>query len=264
MSKKYSKIEIIPIQLPLVTRGKDVARLIIESAKTLGVEFENEDIVAVADKILAVSNGRVANFSKIKPSTKAKELSKKFDLEPEFVELVLGEAETVFGGVPKALLTLKHGVYIANAGIDHKNLPKNEASLWPEEPNLAAKTLRESIQNLTHKKLGVLLVDSHVTPLRMGTIGFALGIAGFEPIKDVRGVPDLYGKPLLITRINIADSLAAMANLAMGETDERTPVSIIRGAPVKVTDSYDPLSVRIDIKTDLFSTIFGVNRKDTQ
>lgn len=261
MSKHPSNIKVIPIRLPLVTSGKDVAGLIVESVKMLGVAFENGDIIVVADKVLAVSNGRVADFAKIKPSAKAKKLAKKYDLEPEFVEIVLGEADAVFGGVSKALLTLRHGVYIANAGIDHKNLPKNKASLWPEDPNLAAKALRESIQNLTHKRLGILLVDSHVAPLRVGTIGFALGIAGFEPLKDVRGALDLYGKPLLITRINVADSLAAIANLAMGETDEQTPAALIRGASVQVTDTYDPFSIRIDIETDLFSTVFGVSRK---
>lgn len=264
MSKPPERIEVIPIRVPLITKGTDVARRIADSAKALRVVIEDEDIIAVADKVLAVSSGRVADFSKIKPSPKAKKLAKKYDLEPEFVELVLGEAEVIFGGVSRALLTLKHGVFIANSGIDHKNLPKNQASLWPKDPNMTAKDLRESLQRLTGRRLGVVLVDSHVAPLRMGTIGFALGIAGFEPTKDVRGMLDLYGKPLLITRINVADSLAAMANLAMGETDERMPVAIIRGAPVHVTDSYDPLSVRITLEDDLFSTIFKVTRKVSQ
>jgi coenzyme F420-0:L-glutamate ligase/coenzyme F420-1:gamma-L-glutamate ligase len=261
MSKPPKRIEVIPIQVPLVTRGIDVAKLIVESAKTLGITFEDEDIVAVADKVLAISDGRVADFTKIEPSAKARRLAEKYDLEPGFVELVLREAEAVYGGVPRALLTLKHGVFIANAGIDHKNVPKDYASLWPEDPNKTAKVLRATLQKLTGRRLGVLLVDSHVAPLRMGTIGFALGVAGFEPVKDCRGMLDLYGKPLLITRINIADSLAAVANLAMGETGERAPVAVIRGALVQVTDSYDPLSLRIAVENDLYSTVFNVARK---
>jgi len=261
MSEPPKRIEVIPIQVPLITKGTDVAKLIVESARTLGIAFEDEDIVAVADKVLAVADGRIVDYTGVKPSAEAKKLARKYDLEPGFVELVLREAEAVYGGVPRALLTLKHGVFVANAGIDHKNVPKNHASLWPTDPNLAAKALRASLQDMTNKRLGVLLVDSHVAPLRLGTIGLALGVAGFEPVKDCRGMPDLYGKPLLITRVNVADSLAAMANLAMGETDERTPIAIVRGAPVQVTDSYDPLAVRIAVEEDLYSTVFNVSRK---
>jgi coenzyme F420-0:L-glutamate ligase len=183
-------------------------------------------------------------------------LAEKSGLEPGFVELVLREAEHVYGSVSRALLTMKHGVLVANAGIDHKNAPPNHACLWPEDPNATAEVLRHSLQELTGKKLGVLLVDSHVAPLRMGTVGFALGLAGFEPIRDCRGAVDLYGKPLLITRMNLADDLASAAHLAMGETDERVPVVIVRGAPVKVTDEYDSGALRIPVSQDLYLTVF--------
>ena len=261
MPEHSSKIEVTPIQLPLIKRGMDVPTLIVEAAKKLKITFNDGDVLAVADKVLAVSNGRVADLIKVNPSPKARRLAKKYNLEPEFVEIVLKDADAVYGGVSRALLTLKHGVFIANSGIDHKNMPENEASLWAEDPNDSAKLLREALQNLTHKKLAVILVDSHVIALRAGTVGFALGIAGFEPLRDVRGFLDLYGKPLLITQVNMADSLAAMANLVIGETDERTPVALIHGAPIQVTDSYNPLSVRIDIEADLFSSIFKVSRK---
>ena len=261
MSTHSSKIEVTPIRLPLIKRGMNVPTLIVNEAKKLEIIFEDGDVLAVADKILAVSDGRVADLAKVNPSPKAIRIAKEYDLEPEFVEIVLKDADAVYGGVQRALLTLKHGVFIANSGIDHKNLPKNKASLWPEDPNGSAKLLRDSLQNLTHTKLGVILVDSHVMPLRAGTIGFALGIAGFEPLRDVRGFLDLFGKPLLITQVNIADSLAAMANLVIGETNECTPVALIHGAPIQITDCYNPLSVRIDIEADLFSSIFEVNRK---
>lgn len=254
------RIEVVPLEFPLITKGMDVAKLIVESAKSSTIGLEDGDIVAAADKVLAVSEGRVVDYSSVKPSGRARLLAKKYDLEPGFTEVVVQESDTIYGGVHRALLTLKHGVFIANAGIDHKNVPKDHASLWPEDPNESARRLRQSLQTLTGKRLGVLLVDSHLAPLRTGTIGFALGVAGFEPVRDCRGLPDLYGKPLLITTVNVADSLAAMANFVMGETDESTPAAVIRGAQVMVTDKYDPFSVRIPVENDLFSVIFGVSR----
>ena len=79
----------------------------------------------------------------------------------------------------------------------------------------------------------------------MGTTGFALSFAGFNPIKDCRGKLDLYGKPLLITRINLVDDLAAAAHLLIGETNERTPLVIIRGAPIEVIEDYDANQIKI-------------------
>jgi coenzyme F420-0:L-glutamate ligase len=260
----FQKIEITPIRMPLIQRGADVAHQLLSSATEVGLNLQNEDIVAVADKILAIAEGRVVDYTKIEASPKARHLAEKFDLEPGFVELVLREAEQMYGGVPRALLTMKHGVLIANAGIDHKNVPVDNACLWPENPNATAQALRRSLQSLTGKRLGVVLVDSHVAPLRMGTVGFALGIAGFEPVRDCRGALDLYGKPLLITRVNVADDLASAAHLAMGETDERVPVAIIRGAPVRVTDDYDPESIRIPASLDLFMTVFRYTGKSLE
>ncbi|MEM2921041.1 MAG: coenzyme F420-0:L-glutamate ligase [Candidatus Bathyarchaeia archaeon] len=257
------KVEIIPIRMPLVEAGVDVAQQIVKSVIEAGTKLEDGDIVAVADKILATAEGRTINYTKVEASQKARELAREFNLEPGFVELVLREAEHVYGGVQRALLTLKHGVLVANAGIDHKNAPVNHACLWPENPHAAAKALKDSLQRLTGKRLGVLLVDSHVTPLRMGTTGFALGLAGFEPVKDCRGALDLYGKPLLITRMNIADDLASAAHLVMGETDERVPVAILRGAPVEVVDEGDPKSLYIPVSEDLYMTVFRSREKST-
>lgn len=102
----------------------------------------------------------------------------------------------------------------------------------------------------------MILVDSHVNPMRMGTIGFALGIAGLKPIRDCRGSLDLYDKPLIITRMNIADDLAAAAHLLMGETTERTPIIIIRGAPIELTEEYDPNEVIIPKNECMYMRVF--------
>lgn len=140
----FQKINVIPIRTPLAERSADVAQLILRSATEAGTNLEDGDIVAVADKILAIAEGRVVDYTKVEPSTKARKLAERFDLEPGFVELVLREAEQVYGGVSRALLTMKHGVLVANAGIDHKNAPPNHACLWPEDPNATAKNLRDS------------------------------------------------------------------------------------------------------------------------
>ena len=251
----------LPIKTPLVKVEDDVIKVILEAIATTGLKIEDRDILLVADKIVATSEGRVVDYDSIKPTRKARNLAEKYSLEPSFVELILKEAEEIYGGVPRALLTLKNKVLIANAGIDHKNAPENSACLWPINPNETAKRMWKFLSERTGKKIGLILIDSHVNPMRVGTTGFALGIAGIKPIKDCRGLLDLYHRPLLITRMNIADDLAAAAHLVMGETSESTPLVIIRSAPVEVTDNYDPNEVVISKDDCIYMRVFLSKRK---
>jgi coenzyme F420-0:L-glutamate ligase/coenzyme F420-1:gamma-L-glutamate ligase len=253
-------MKVLPIEMPLIQKGDDIVPIFLDVIHDKGLELEDGDIVAFADKIAAISEGRVINLERVKPSEEAKALAERYVLEPGFVEVVLQEADEIFGGVARALLTVKNDIIIANAGMDHKNAPVHSATLWPSNPNDTAAKLRRTLERTTGKRLGVLLVDSHVVPMRMGTLGFALGVAGFRPVKDCRGMKDLYGKPLRITRINLADDLASAAHLVMGETTERIAIAIIRDSNVSITDDYDPREVVIPKEECLFMKNLGRDR----
>ena len=253
-------MKLIPIKMPLIHKGDDIIAIFLNVLHDKGLKLEDGDIVAFADKIAAISEGRVINFEYVEPSEEAKALAERYVLEPGFVEVVLREADEIFGGVIRALLTVKNDIIIANAGMDHKNAPVHSATMWPSNPNDTAAKLRGKLECTTGKRVGVLLVDSHVAPMRMGTLGFALGIAGFRPVKDCRGMKDLYGKPLRITRINLADDLASAAHLVMGETTERIAIAIIRNSNVTITDDYDPREVVIPKEECLFMKNLGKDR----
>jgi coenzyme F420-0:L-glutamate ligase len=255
-------MELIPVLTPMVERGDVVVDVLIRALREQQCQLQAGDIVAVADKIMAIAEGRTAKLDTIDPSQCANTLASKYHLEPPFVELVLREADEVLGGVARALLTTKNGIIIANAGIDHKNAPDGTAALWPTNPNDTAANLRRDICENTGNTVGVILVDSHVIPMRMGTVGFALGIAGFNPVLDCRGVPDLYGQPLVITRFNIADDLAAAAHYHMGETTQRVPFVIIRDSGVEMADSWNPDAVKIPQHDCMFMTNLRKNEGD--
>ena len=224
------------------TTLKDTVESICDEASKVGickaVNFNSPNQIVISGELSAIK--------------KAIELAEKYHLEPGFAELVTREADVIMGGVYRAVLTVRDGIMVANAGIDHKNVPEDCAALWPDNPNQRAKEIRERIMKITGKKVGVILVDSRVMPLRRGTIGFALGFSGIKPTIDCRGKKDLYGKSLKITYMNVIDDLAATAHLLMGETDERVPLVIIRGAPVEITDDYDPDEVKIPYKDCIY------------
>lgn len=229
-------MHLCPIRTRIVRLGDDLAELVHEALERQHLEVENDDVLALASKIVAYSQGRVVKLSGVRPSEKARQMAKEYSLEPEFAELILREAGKVYGGVERAVLTLKDGVITPNAGIDNKNAPVGSAVLWPENLAEWLRVFRGEINRRTGKRVAVIVVDSGLIPLRIGTVGLALGVAGFKPIREWRGRKDLYGRTILITRHAVADDLASAAHLLMGEAAERTPVVLIKDAPVDFDD----------------------------
>lgn len=241
------------VRTRLVKAGDDLVEIILESLKEQKLQLENNDVLALTSKIVSYSEGRIAKLSDVKPSKKAKQLAKKYSLKPEFAELILQEADRICGGVERAVLTLKNGILTANAGIDNKNAPVNSAVLWPEDASKWAKNFRNEIKRRTGKQVAVVIVDSGLIPLRIGTIGLALAVAGFKPIKECRGEKDLYGKPITITRQAVADDLASAAHLLMSEAAEKVPVVLIKNAPVDFDDNvYGPADMMMPFKECIF------------
>jgi coenzyme F420-0:L-glutamate ligase/coenzyme F420-1:gamma-L-glutamate ligase len=236
-----------------VKTGDNVVQVALNALKKQNLQLENNDILAFTSKIIAYAEGRLIRLDEVKPSQKARELARKFCLQPEFAELILREADKIYGGVEKALLTLKNGILTANAGIDNKNVPQGFVVLWPLNPRKWARKTRENIKRETGKHVGVLVVDSGLVPLRIGTSGVALAVAGFKPIRDTRGWKDIYGKPLIITRHAVADDLASAAHLLMGEAAEKKPIVLIKEAPVDFDDNaYDAENMAMPLKECIF------------
>jgi coenzyme F420-0:L-glutamate ligase len=253
------------VETRVIKTGDDPVEVILQSLREQNLTLEDNDILAVTSKIIACAEGRVAKLSDVKPSDKAKELAQQFSLQPEFAELILREADKIYGGVEKAILTLKNGVLTANAGIDNKNAPLNHVILWPNNPQKWARKIREEIKRRIGKEVAVLIVDSGLVPLRMGTSGLALAVAGFKPVRDCRGEKDIYGKSLVITRHAVADDLASAAHLLMGEATEKTPVVLIKDAPVDFDDCvYGSADMMMPFKECIFMNNFLGNLCDSK
>ena len=243
-----------------VIKARDnLVDVILESLRDQSLKIEDGDILALASKVVAYAENRILKLENVKASEEARKLADRFSLTPEFAELILREADRIYGGVENAVLTLKNDVLTANAGIDRKNTPEGFVALWPKHVKEAAKCLKEEIMRKTGKNVAVLIVDSRLTPLRMGTTGLALAVAGFKPVKDCRGEGDIFGKPLIITRHAIADDLASAAHLLMGETTEKTPVILIRDAPVDFEDRvYGSEDMMIQFDRCIFMGTFNI------
>jgi coenzyme F420-0:L-glutamate ligase/coenzyme F420-1:gamma-L-glutamate ligase len=246
-----------------IAAGDNVVQVALDALRKQKLLLEDNDILAFTSKIVAHAEGRVMKLEEVKPSDRARKLARKFSLQPQFAELILREADKIYGGVEKAILTLKDNVLTANAGIDNKNAPPSFVVLWPLNPQEWVRRAREEIKRKTGKLVGVLIVDSGLMPLRIGTSGLALATAGFKPIRDVRGWKDIYGKPVIITRQAVADDLASATHLVMGEAAEKTPIVLVKDAPVDFDDvAHGSEEMMMPSKQCIFMGTFLSGRSD--
>ena len=177
-------------------------------------------------------------------------------------ELIKKEAEFYLdrNQVPNkyAVLTLKQNILIPTAGIDESNA-KGYFILWPENPYQVAKEIYYFIKkNYKLKKFGVIISDSHTTPLRWGTSGIAIAYFGFYPVRDYRGVKDIFGRKLKVTLANLVDGFTTAAVLVMGEGIEKTPLAIIEDIDFVKFKEFDPTKnnpVEINPDDDIYAPL---------
>ena len=164
---------------------------------------------------------------------------------------MLGETARIVRARPPFMITeTRHGFVCASAGVDHSNAPEpGTVVLLPLDPDASARRIRDSLRELTGREVAVIVSDSFGRPFRHGTTDVAIGVAGMEPLLDLRGTVDRVGYVLRSSRVAIADELAAAADLARGKHDQ-VPVVVVRG--VRVTGDGDASELVMRAERDLF------------
>lgn len=219
--------------LPEIERGADLAKQIVAAAKKAGLRFEAEDILVVAQKIVSKAEGAVVRLATVKPSAEALELGEQLKKDPRVVELVLKESRRILRRDRVLIVETHHGFVCANAGIDHSNVPGEDAvTLLPRNPDRSAKKIAAALRRKTGKRIAVIISDTFGRPWRLGLTDVAIGAAGLAVLRDLRGARDRQGKPLTATILAVADELAAAAGLLMGKS-EGIPAVLIRGYQYK-------------------------------
>ena len=220
--------------IKLVEPGDDLCAIAVAAFAANGIVPEPGDVLVVAQKIVSKAEGRYVDVTTVEPSERAVALAAEVDKDPRFVEVVLSESKRVVRHRP-GLLIVEHrlGFVMANAGIDHSNLPTQAGGervlLLPQNPDGSALALRTELVDTFGTEISVIICDSFGRAWRKGTVGIALGAAGLPALIDMRGQPDLFGRELLVTETGFADEIAAAAGLLMGQADEAVPMVLVRG-----------------------------------
>jgi len=230
--------------IPLIKPGDDLVKVISQSLGLTEIDLVDGDILIIAQKIISKAEGRLVNLAAVTPSRWAEELAEKTEKDPRLIELVLQESSDVLRYRPGVIIVEhKLGFVCANAGIDHSNVRGvgDEFDDWvlllPLDPDRSANLIRRRLEEISEKRLGVMIIDSHGRAWRLGTVGVAIGISGMPGVVDLYGKKDLFDYELHATLVGAADELAAAASLMMGQAAEKTPVVHARGFPYQLRDA---------------------------
>ncbi len=216
--------------IPMVKAGDDPAVLIAQGLKQTGLELRDGDIVLVCQKIVSKAEGRMVHLGDVEPSAFARNYAARWGKDPRLVEIVLRQTSRIVrndNGV--MIVETGPGWVCANAGVDESNtLDDDRALLLPLDADASAARIRSGLQRLTRAQVAVLVTDTFGRPWRDGLTEVCIGVAGINPMLDLRGTTDLGGRELHHTVVAVADELAAAGGLLM-EKAAGIPAVHVRG-----------------------------------
>ena len=226
-----------PVKTRIFREGEDIVAFITKHIPKL----KEGTVLAVTSKIVALSESRTVVAKS------------KGDRE----KVIKAESEWAIESFPNWWLTVKDGTFAINAGIDKSNA-NGKIVLLPKDSFRAAESIRTQLRkHYKVKRLGVIITDSRVAPLRRGVFAMALGYAGIRGLRDYRGKPDIFGRKLKVTQVNIPDSLATAAALVMGEGSEQQPLAVIENPPVEFCETVNKRELRIAPGKDIYQKLFA-------
>ena len=233
--------------------------LILSAITRQGFMPEPSSVVVIAQKVVSKAEGRLILLDTVKVTPEARTLAQETGKDDRLVTLILQESKALIRVRP-GLIIAEHrtGHILANAGIDSSNVgvTDDEAGshvlLWPEDPDGSASKLSAYLTEALGFTVPVVINDSLGRPWRMGTVGFAIGVSGFEPVWDQVGERDLDGRIMQVTAPAIADSLAAAASLVQGETDQGQPVVWVEGFQARESGEATAGHLLRPVEQDMF------------
>ncbi|MDQ1625699.1 MAG: dehydro coenzyme reductase / coenzyme F420-0:L-glutamate ligase / coenzyme, partial [Actinomycetota bacterium] len=200
--------------LPEIQAGDDLATL-LAAALEGGTPLEDGDVLVVTSKVVAKAEGRVVAIDRDEA------------VAAETVRVVATRGRT-------RIVETRHGLVLASAGVDTSNTVAGTVVLLPVDPDASARALRSRVLQLLGVDVAVVVSDTFGRAWRAGLVDQAIGVAGLEPLDDLRGRADHHGNVLDQTVTAVADEVAAAADLVKGKLAGR-PVAVVRGLASRLT-----------------------------
>ncbi|MHB8631944.1 MAG: coenzyme F420-0:L-glutamate ligase [Candidatus Limnocylindria bacterium] len=229
-------VMLIPVDgLPEITPGVDLAAMLVAALRATGRSLESGDILALAQKVVSKSEGRIRKLADVVPGAAAERMAAESGRDPKGLQVVLDETVRIVRWQRGVLIVeTKHGFVCANAGVDHSNAgAPDTVILLPIDPDASAARVRERIRAETGVDVPVVITDTFGRAWREGHLNVAIGISGLPALRRYIGEFDPDGYEMRVTEIAFADEVAAATELVMGKLDRR-PAAVVRGLAMPV------------------------------
>jgi F420-0:gamma-glutamyl ligase len=216
-------MKVSAIRTPIVKPGEDLHAFLAAQLPQL----TEKSIVAITSKIISFAQNRLVPLESGKPG-------ERHALARKEADLYLDPSKSKYN----IMLTIKNSLLAVNAGIDESNA-QGQYVLWPENLQETTNGIWEFLrQHFGLKELGVIVTDSKTMPLRWGVTGTAIAHCGFEALINKIGTPDIFGKNLEMTQVNVMESVGIAAAFEMGEGNEQQPLAVVTeiAQPVQFQD----------------------------
>jgi coenzyme F420-0:L-glutamate ligase/coenzyme F420-1:gamma-L-glutamate ligase len=194
-----------------VRPGDDLAGLLAAAVDDL----QDGDVIVVTQKVVSKAEAQLVPIDPNDPESKAK------IVEGESVRVLRRRGDLVISET-------RHGFICANAGVDLSNVENGWAALLPENPDRSARRIRDALRHRLEVDVAIIISDTFGRVWRRGLTDVAIGCAGIQPVVDLRGTTDGYGRELEVTEVCVVDELAAAAELVMGKATG-TCAAVVRG-----------------------------------
>ncbi|WP_372736173.1 coenzyme F420-0:L-glutamate ligase [Nocardioides sp.] len=204
---------VAPDGVPEVRPGDDLAALLLAVT-----DVADGDIVVVTSKVVSKSEGRLI------PG-----VDRDAAIAQESVRVVARRG-------PTSIVSTRHGLTMAAAGVDNSNVALGTLALLPLDPDDSARRLRTEITARTGVRVAVVITDTAGRPWRQGQTDIAIGAAGLTVLDDHAGREDAHGNPLAVTAPAVADEIAGLAELASSKLGNR-PFVVVSGLGDLVLES---------------------------
>lgn len=218
--------------IPRIGPGDDLPAITCAGLGRAGLALERGDVLVYAQKIVSKAEDRFVDLAAVAPGPRARSLAAETGKDARLVEVILGESTEVLRHRPGLIVVVHRlGFVLANAGVDRSNIEGGgeRVLLLPADPDASCARLRDGLCTRAGVDVGVMINDSVGRAWRKGIVGVALGLNGVAALRDLKGRPDMFGRPLETSEVAVADELAAAASLVQGQSDEATPIVHVRG-----------------------------------
>jgi len=264
------RIEILGLQtIPEIRDGDNLAEIVVKCSVDEIGGLEDKDIIVLTSKIVSKAAGRTRKLSEVTPGKKALAISARTGKDAKWLQMIFDEGHEIVAILPIKGIIERHivdssrdiqcsrelcdheqavcitrskdgRIHTCDAGIDGSNHPGDIVSLLPRDPDGAARQIREQIQTLAGRQVAVVLADTEMIPF--GTMDFAVGSSGIEPISKKFGRKDLFGKPKFGGIDLIAYELTSASALLFGQTGAGIPVVVIRGCEYEINETENVIN----------------------